>query len=330
MKKRLLPQGLASALVLFCCLGLVPKVSAKPVDWIVAVVNDDIILNSELEERVKAIAQMSGQSLASVAAAQMDLLKSEVLRQMIREKLTAQEVARLKISVSEREVEGTLERIKEANGLDDAQLAEMLRREGRTLEQLKAKIREDMERARLIERVLKSKTVITEDQVDAYLRDQRNDPEEKRRLAVIFLPAGADATQRATARQKAEEILAKIRDGADFAGLARAYSQGPGADQGGDIGYIKAKDLAGPLERVTRELEVGGVSQVVESSAGFYIVKLLDVQRADLKNVDERLREKARQELFQQEVNKKYEKWIRELEAKSFIQVHLAPPSEGS
>ncbi|SMC16348.1 periplasmic chaperone for outer membrane proteins SurA [Desulfacinum hydrothermale DSM 13146] len=328
MKRPSLLQGLTCVAVALFCLGWWGQVSAKPVDWIVAVVNDDIILESELEARVKAIAQASGQSLAS--APQMGLLKKEVLRQMIRERLTAQEVARLKISVSDQEVEGALERIKEVNQLDDQQLAEMLRREGRTLEQFKDKIREDMERARLIERVLKSKTVITDDQVEAYLREQRNDPEEKRRLAVIFLSAGRNATERAAARQKAQEILAKLRDGADFAGLARAYSQGPGAENGGDIGYIKAKDLAGPLERVTRDLKVGGVSEVVESAAGFYIVKLLDVQRAALKNVDARLLEKARQELFQQEVNKKYEKWIRELEAKSFIQVHWTPPSTGS
>ncbi len=304
--------------------------AAKPLDWIVAVVNDDIILNSELEKRVEAIARISGRDLASIATSERVMLRKEVLREMIREKLTAQEVARLKIVVSNGEVDNALKRIKSANGLSDAQLADMLRRQGITLEEFKEKIRRDLERARLIERVLKSKTVITDEQVDEYLQRRQRDPEEKRRLAVIFLPAPKDPKQREAVRRKAEEILKKIRAGADFAELARKYSKGPGASEGGDLGYIKAKDLARPLERITRALKPGEVSEVLEASNGFHIVKLLDVQKTVMRKVDPRVREQARQELFKQEVNRKYEKWIRELEAKSFIQIHLDPPSAGS
>ncbi len=303
---------------------------AKPVDWIVAVVNDDVILNSELQRRIEGVVKAAEQLRDAPPLGSADSLRKEVLRQMIREKLTAQEVARLKITVSESEVEDAVASIQKSNNVSRQQLEAMLKEEGRTLEQFKKAIRQDLERARLIERVLKSKTVITDDQVQAALSRQVRSPDEERHLAVIFLSAPSAPEARQTVRLKAQEILNRIRKGENFADLARAYSQGPGAQDGGDIGTIKAKDMAPGLEQATRDLQPGQVSEVLESANGFYVVKLLQVKRPNPGAVDERVKEKVRRELFQMEVNKKYDQWIRDLEAKSFIQIHLDPPASGS
>ncbi|WP_448382725.1 peptidylprolyl isomerase [Desulfosoma sp.] len=311
-------------------LALSRPVQAKPVDWIVAVVNDDVILNSELQKRVEGVVKAAEQLRDAPPLGSADTLRKEVLRQMIREKLTAQEVARLKISVSESEVEEALTSLQKSNNVSRQQLEAMLKQEGRSLDQFKRMIRQDLERARLIERVLKSKTVITDEQVQAALSRQVRSPDEERHLAVIFLSAPSSPEARQTVRLKAQEILNRIRKGENFADLARAYSQGPGAQDGGDIGTIKAKDLAPGLEQATRDLQPGQVSDVLESANGFYVVKLLNVKRPSPSAVDERVKEKVRRELFQVEVNKKYDQWIRDLEAKSFIQIHLDPPASGS
>lgn len=309
----------------------VPKVGrAETVDWIVAVVNDDVILNSELQRRVEDVVKAAGQLRDAAPLGPADALRKDVLRQMIRDKLTAQEVARLKITVSESEVEEALASIQTANNVSRQQLEAMLREEGRTLEQFKKVIRQDMERARLIERVLKSKTLITDEQVQAALSREMRSPEEERRLAVIFLSAPEAPEARQAVRLKAHEILKRIRQGENFADLARAYSQGPEAQNGGDIGTIKAKNMAPALEQATRNLEPGQVSDVLESTNGFYVLKLLDVKRPKPGAVDERVKEKVRQELFRMEVNRKYDQWIRDLEAKSYIQIHLEPPTSGS
>jgi len=328
-------QGFLGAMVLGVWLmgfplALSRPVQAKPLDWIVAVVNDDVILNSELQKRVEGVIKAAEQLRDAPPLGSADTLRKEVLRQMIREKLTAQEVARLKISVSESEVEEALTSIQRSNNVSRQQLEAMLKQEGRSLDQFKKMIRQDLERARLIERVLKSKTVITEDQVQAALSRQVRSPDEERHLAVIFLAAPSSTEARQTVRLKAQEILNRIRKGENFADLARAYSQGPGAQDGGDIGTIKAKDLAPGLEQATRDLQPGQVSEVLESANGFYVVKLIDVKRPNAGAVDERTKEKVRRELFQVEVNKKYDQWIRDLEAKSFIQIHLDPPGSGS
>ncbi|MGQ9669589.1 MAG: peptidylprolyl isomerase [Desulfosoma sp.] len=309
----------------------VPKVGrAETVDWIVAVVNDDVILNSELQRRVEDVVKAAGQLRDAAPLGPADALRKDVLRQMIRDKLTAQEVARLKITVNESEVEEALASIQSANNMSRQQLEAMLREEGRTLEQFKKVIRQDMERARLIERVLKSKTLITDEQVQAALSREMRSPEEERHLAVIFLSAPEAPEARQAVRLKAHEILKRIRQGENFAELARAYSQGPEAQNGGDIGTIKAKNMAPALEQATRNLEPGQVSDVLESTNGFYVLKLMDVKRPKPGAVDERVKEKVRQELFRMEVNRKYDQWIRDLEAKSYIQIHLEPPTSGS
>lgn len=303
---------------------------AKTVDWIVAVVNDEVILNSELQRRVEGVLKAAEHRQDAPPLGSVDSLRKEILRQMIREKLTAQEVTRLKITVSESEVEDALASVQKSYNVTRQQLEAMLKEEGRTLDQFKKMIRQDLERARLIERVLKSKTVITDDQVQDALNRQVRSPDEERHVAVIFLTAPSAPDVRQTVRLKAQEILNRIRKGENFADLARAYSQGPGAQDGGDIGTIKAKDMAPALEQATRELQPGQVSEVLESANGFYVVKLLNVKRPNPGAVDERVKEKVRRELFQMEVNKKYDQWIRDLEAKSFIQIHLDPPASGS
>lgn len=324
-------KGMALGVWLLGLLLAVPgPAQAKPVDWIVAVVNDDVILNSELQKRVEGVLKAAEQLRDAPPLGSADTLRKEVLRQMIREKLTAQEVARLKITVSESEVEEALTSLQKSNNVSRQQLEAMLKQEGRSLDQFKKMIRQDLERARLIERVLKSKTVITDDQVQAALSRQVRSPNEERHLAVIFLSAPSSPEARQTVRLKAQEILNRIRKGENFADLARAYSQGPGAQDGGDIGTIKAKDMAPGLEQATRDLQPGQVSEVLESANGFYVVKLVDVKRPDPGKVDESVKEKVRRELFQMEVNKKYDQWIRDLEAKSFIQIHLDPPASGS
>ncbi|MEJ5348300.1 MAG: peptidylprolyl isomerase [Desulfosoma sp.] len=317
-------------LVAWSFVGTPKAGQAKTVDWIVAVVNDDVILNSELQRRVEDVIKAAGQFRDAPPIGSVDSLRKEVLHQMIRDRLTWQEVARLKITVSEAEVEEAVASIEKANNMTRWQLEATLRQEGRTFEQFKKMIRQDMEKARLIERVLKSKTVITDEQVQAALRREVRSPEEERHLAVIFLSAPSAPEARQTVRRKAEEILRRIRQGENFADLARAYSQGPEAQSGGDIGTIKAKNMAPALEQATRNLQPGQVTDVLESANGFYVVKLLDVKRPGASAVDETLKEKVRQELFRMEVNRKYDEWIRELEAKSFIKIHLEPPASGS
>jgi len=160
----------------------------------------------------------------------------EVLQQLIWEKLAAAEIKRLKISVTEGEVDSAIQSIKEENHLTDAQFEQALLRQGQTLKSVRDSIRKQIEQNRLMDRVLKSKIVITDEQVNAYMKTLKAPQASTRqsmRIAVIFLPAGRDGKDIQAVQKQAGEIHSRLKSGADFGRMAREYSKGPGAQDGG-------------------------------------------------------------------------------------------------
>ncbi len=299
-------------------------VFADTMDRIVATVNGDIILHSELKERVKLMERVTPELKTADFSKQTEI-EREVLQQMVRERLAEDEVKRLKINVGSREVDEAIENIKHENKFSDAQLRYMIQQEGQTFEMFRDGIKKELERARLIERVLKSKTVITQDQIDAFLKSGQGDSsKERRRIALIFLPEPEGGKGGSGDMEKqAREILEKLKDGADFGKLARQFSKGPAAEDGGDIGLIGSDELSPPIAAATKGLKSNGVSDVIKGPGGFYIVKVLDVQKEKMDSADASSRDKARRQLFQNEINRKFEEWIKDLEGKAFIKISL-------
>lgn len=313
-------------LLVFCSVGGIGFAQTKTLDRIVAVVNDDIILYSELEEQVNLLQKVSpGLDLNN--AQQREQFEREVLQRMVRERLAEQEVKRLNIKVDKRDVDNAVENFKKENGFTDDQLKYVLQQEGKTLEEFRENIKKQLERSRLIERVLKSKTVVTDEQIDAYLQSNSvtDVGRERRHLAVIFLPF-RDKSQVNDVEKLAQDIHARLKKGEDFASMAKQYSQGPAAQEGGDIGFIAANELAPAIESATRGLNAGQFSEPMKTPQGYYIIKVLEVQRekqAEGSTGNAAARDKARNVLFQQEIDQKYEQWIKELTEKSFIQINL-------
>jgi peptidyl-prolyl cis-trans isomerase SurA len=315
------------ALVLWISFLWAGAAFGETLDRIVAVVNGDIILYSDLQAKIRVIEKTSPGAKPGDPSLQPQF-EREVLNQMIRDRLTEQEVRRMKISVSQQEVDNALESMKKENNFTDAQFEYVVGQSGQTVEQFREGIKREMERSRLLERVLKSKTIVTDAQVDAYLktaRTQESDAPDRLRLAVIFLPI-AEGSQGKTgegAEKLAQDLHDRIKKGEDFAKLAREYSKGPAVADGGDIGYIATEELAPYIAAAVRDLKPNDVSEVVRASTGFYIVKVIDTRREKLDATGAGAREKARRILFQQEMSRKFENWVKELEARSFIQVSL-------
>jgi peptidyl-prolyl cis-trans isomerase SurA len=313
---------------LLIVLGSAVLVQADTVERIVAVVNGDIILYGDLQEQMKLLGKLSP-NVNLEDPAQRAQAEREMLNSMIRQRLTEQEAKRLKITVNKGEVDKTFEEMKRENGFTDAQLELALNREGQTVKQFRDKIRLEMERARLMERVVKSKIVISEEQIEARLRSSQpqlpDATKERRRLAVIFLqiPENSGSDKVAETERLAHKIQGNLKNGADFAKMAREYSQGPGAQEGGDIGYVSPDEMAPEMSGAIESLAPGGTSEVIQASGGFYLLKVLDVRKEQQDDAETATREKVRKQLYQEEVNRKYEAWIKELEAKAFIKVSL-------
>ena len=318
------------SLLVSCLRGLLfppPSFTAAVVDRIIAYVNDDIITLSELNEKTAAIVAARKQNPYLRDQEQdVNKLRREILDNLINERLAAKEITRLKISVTPGEVDGVVKSIMEDNNLTPEQFEVELRREGLTLEEFRKRIREDLERSRLIDREVRSKTVITETQVEAYYRSNREEFQAKvrRHLQSIFLPFRPEDSPE---RQRqiyamAEQIRERLSQGADFAAMAKRYSQGPGAETGGDLGFFSEGELDPVLEQAIEKLKSGQLSQVVPTGNGFHIIRVVEVQIVAERPMEE-VRENIRRRLLQQEINRKYSEWLKGLRDRSFVKIQL-------
>lgn len=297
--------------------------AAETVDKIVANVNGEIILYSELKDRIREV-EKDNPEIKTDDPSKQAQLQREVLKLIIREKLTGQEVKRLKITVSDRDVESAIEGIKRENQMTDSQFEYVLQQQGQTPAQFKDEIRKQLERNRLVDRVLKSRTIITEAQVDELLRSGDVLGGDRRRLAVLFLPIPENGADKAAVVEKqARDLHAKLAAGGDFSKAVREYSKGPAVDEGGDIGFMSSTELAKPIEVATRNLGPNEITEVIRAPVGFYIFKVLEVQRERLSTSDPGIREKARRQLLQKELDRKFSEWIQDLEDRAFIQISL-------
>jgi len=307
-----------------CLIAGFGVVRAETLDRIVAVVNGDIILYSELQEQIRLLTKMSP-DLKIEDPARRAQVEREILQEMIRNNLADQEIRRLKIVVTPRELDEAVDAIKRENRFTDAQFDYVIQQQGQTREQFRQGIKREMERSRLVDRVLKSKTIITPEQVDAYLRSEGSGLAEKRHLAIMFLPypEGADTKKAEEVDKLARDVMNRLKGGTDFAKLTREYSKGPAAQDGGDLGFIGTDELSPQIEAATRGLKPGEVSDLIKTPTGYFILKVIDTRREKQASVDANAREKAQRQLFQIEVNRKFQDWVRNLESRAFIQISL-------
>lgn len=322
-------------------------VHAESLDRIVATVNGDIILYSELTDQIQRVQKINPQ-LKTDDPAKKSEMEREMLHQMIREKLADQELKRLKLGVTERDVDEAIDSIKKDKRITEAQLEETIKKEGQTKAQFREFIRKEIERGRLMDRAFKSKVLITKEQVDAYAKGRGAElapapaplvssapVDERHRLGVIFIPVPEDSKAKDSekAEKTAREIHKRIKGGDSFAAMAKQYSKGPAADQGGDVGFVESDELAPYLAAAIKGLKKNDLADVVKGPNGFYLVMVLDVEKgkapaqarvqAPTAAGDPGDREKIRRQLFQQEVNRKFEEWVRDLESRAFIKISL-------
>ena len=302
--------------------------AAEIIDRIVAIVNGDIITLSELEkasrtfyENMKARAMKTGRPLPPLRD-----LRKQVLNFLIDKKLTEQESQRLGITVTDQDIDNAINNLLKDKGISRMELIEGLKSEGKTLDDLRNEIKENIQRSRLINRAVKSKIVITDEEVEKFYEEHKDQfsQKEKWHLRVIFLPYPVNPTDKdkQEVMNLAKKLKSQLDSGASFAALARKYSQGPGAKEGGDVGYLSPDDLDPHLAKFVSALSPGGVSQPVETEDGIYLFKVEDIQQGGSKTF-QNAKNYIRNLLYQREVNKRYMEWLQDLRKRSYIKINL-------
>lgn len=307
--------------------GLAPAASEPEViDRIVAVVNDDIITLTELNERLAPFAARIRSAGYPFEKERETIFKArqEILDQMIDETLTDQEVKRLGISVSSAEVDAAIERIKSAQAYTDEDLREALAQQGLTLEDYRNRIQEQLLRQQLVNRQVKAKIVITDEDIRRHYEKTRAEAETERRyhLQTILkqLPEAPSAAEMEEARQEMTAIRTRLEAGADFADVARDHSDAL-AEQGGDLGVFSPDNLAPEIRPTIEATAAGEITPVLETDLGlqiFHVVEVIRKSPAAEKPLSE-VKDQIERSLYEQAVNEAFEDWLKTLRQSSHI-----------
>lgn len=320
--ERCFRQSLLAAAVIF---SFAAAAQAAVVDRIVAVVNDEIVTLSDLERafepyrgKFEATYQGNDPEKALYEA------KKEILKHIVDNMLMEQEAKRTGISVSSAEVEEAIADMLKSRKLSQEELLKALAAENLTMDAYKKDIREQLIRMKLIGRDIKAKVVATDEEIGAYYLEHREEYEgqESVRIRQIFLPAGEDATteEKDKIRAEAESIHKRLLDGEPFEILCAKFSKGPGAEEGGDIGFIEKGAILPEIESVAFALPLKKISGVIESPAGFHIIQVTDRRGAGAKSI-EALREEIKAKIDREKTEKKYGEWLKKLREKSSVEI---------
>ncbi len=296
------------------------------VDRIVAIVNNDIVSLVDLEQMMKPYMGKirSSKYPPEKRSELMDKLREDVLNQLISQKLTDQESRRAGIVVSEKEVDNAVNRIKEENFYSDKELKAALGKEGLSIEDYRNRMREQIVRSRLVSMEVKSKVVITRDEIKAYYESHQEEYQggKKYRLRniVLKIPSPDDQEGKAKIGKKMEMILAKLKKGEPFDKTARQYSEAPSAAEGGNLGEIDHDVLAPQLQETFKDMKSGQLTPVLDTDQGYQIFLIEEVIEGAGKSLEEASPE-IEDKLFQEIVNKKFQSWLEDLRKRSHIKI---------
>lgn len=272
-------------LVLICCLGglLAKSVSAAPAepieaDRIVAVVGDEVVTHVELRTRLAAaLKQLQKQG---TPLPPQDVLERQMLERLIMERVQLQYARDSGMRVDDNQLEQAIGRIAAGNNMTLPQFRAALEKDGVQYAQFREEIRNEMVTVRLREREVDSKLIISDGEIDNYLASQAasGGGGEEYQLAHILLraPESASPEQLQKLRLRGEQALKRAQAGENFAQLTAAFSDAPDALQGGDLGWRALNRLPSLYAEVAGRLQAGQVSELLRSSAGFHVVKLLN------------------------------------------------------
>ena len=257
-------------------------------DNIVAVVDDDIITRSELNQAMLQVERQLKQRNAQLPATRD--LERQVLDRLILAQLQKRAIQRSGVVVDDQTVNAAIEQIAQRNKMGLSELRTTVERDGVSFAKFREDIRQDIALARLRQREIDSRIQISEQEVDNWLnRSRAADASREYHVAhiLISLPDGASPESVDEARAQALDILAQLRNGADFSAMAVSVSDGRQALQGGDLGWLTIDQLPDLFANVVPNLRSGEVSNLIRSPSGFHIVKLLETKGANQKLVNQ-------------------------------------------
>jgi peptidyl-prolyl cis-trans isomerase SurA len=257
--------------------------AARPLDGIVAVVNDDVIVRSELQAEIDLVLPELQARGASIPSRQV--LEKQVLERLILKHLQLQQAERLGIDVDDATLTEALNSIAARNGLSLPELQLTLEQGGVDFENFREDTRTQIVATRLQQQAVMRNIRVSEAEVDRFLEREADSLLQRREVKLqhilVALPDNPNASQIAAARSRTEGILKRLRNGADFASVAAAESDGRRALEGGDLGWFPMAEVPSLAVEASQTLGKGAVTEPIQSPSGFHLIKIADIKGDD-------------------------------------------------
>ena len=267
----------------FLALRTFVLVADVPLDRIVAVVEDDIIMQSELDTELRsAVARMKGQNIQLPSSS---VLENQVLERMILVKIQLQRAESIGIRVDDETLNRTISNIAAGNNVSLSKFKEILEKDGFNYEQFRENIRNEVTISRLRQSQVDNRISITNKEIDnALVNEEFQSASETEYLLqhiLISLPEAPAPEEEEQARLVASKVLEDLKAGQNFATMATTVSDGQRALEGGDLGWRKKSEIPTLFSAQVATMEKEDISNLIQSSSGFHIVKLADIRSGD-------------------------------------------------
>jgi peptidyl-prolyl cis-trans isomerase SurA len=257
---------------------LVGQVMADELDRIIAVVDEDVVMQSELDEQAERVRDALRQQQTQMPPS--TVLERQVLERLVLEKIQVQVAAQAGIKVSEKDLNKAVADIAKRNKLELAQFEKIIESEGITFARFREQIGQQILMAKLRHEEVENRVKVTEQEVENFLRNQANENESELEYQLshilITIPSGASDSELQAARGKADDALRRIDAGEDFGDIALRMSDGQQALEKGDLGWRKGGEIPSLFADAVSAMKVGENSGIITSPSGYHIVKLAD------------------------------------------------------
>lgn len=280
MNLRKLPPPRIAATLICAMVSCLTFAQSRPmlVDRVVAVVNDEVITRHELNSQKRGVlAQLKRQNIAPPPDAELD---AQVLERFINERVQLQHAKENGIRADDETVNAALQNIAAQNKMSMQQFAQTLRADGLTVEQFREELRNDIVLNRVRDREVDSRVIVTDSEIEAFLATAKlqgaQQAEYQLAHILVLVPEQATPEQIEIRKKRADEALRQLKAGTAFNQVAAVFSDTNDAAQGGTLGWRKADRLPTIYSEAAEKLPVGGTSEVLRSTNGFHVLRVLD------------------------------------------------------
>ncbi len=302
------------------CIAACPSIIyGTVIDKIVVVVNNEVITQGEIDDMLMPVyyrfrTMYQGDDLMR----KLDEARQSILGQLIDEKLMLGAAKKAGLEVDEKEVSAKISDVQKRFGSKE-KFESTLAEQRMTVKDLKAKYRDQILIKKLVDQKVGARIFITPVDVSEYYREHADEfaqPDEvKVSNILIKVKEGMSPEQ---ALELAQDVNKKLKEGADFAELARTYSEGPGASEGGLMGYQKKGDLNPELEAIVFNLKEGETSNIVKTTLGCFIFKVEEKQTARKLGISE-ARRQIEDVIYSEKAREKMKGWLEGLKKNAYI-----------